>query len=198
MTEKAVSLEFPDEVVTRAYVRYAQLPGVDGPIALITLDNGRDHTRPSTFGPAGLRSLLAAVDEVEAHTPAVAAIAVTGKPFVFCVGADLTFRAGLADVTEIRSVTHALGELGHAALRRVGEGKVGGRKVPTFALVNGAAMGGGLELALHCDYRLISADVRAIALPEVSLGLVPGWGGTQLLPNLVGPDAAVTIAVENR
>ena len=71
------------------------------------------------------------------------------------------------------------------------------RQVPTFALVNGAAMGGGLEVALHCTYRTISAGVPALALPECFLGLVPGWGGTQLLPNLLGADKAVTVIVEN-
>jgi len=212
-----VTLDFPDEVVTHAHVRYAQLPGVDGPVALITLDNGHDHTRPNTFGPAGLRELLAAVDEIEAHSPPVAAVAVTGKPFIFCVGADLSFRSSLgqrvrenaspsrtrrpeetqADPDEIRSAIEALGELGHQALRRVGEGRLGGRKVPTFALVNGAAMGGGLELALHCDYRAFSAGIPVVALPEVFLGLVPAWGGTQLAPNLLGPDKAVTLLVEN-
>jgi 3-hydroxyacyl-CoA dehydrogenase/enoyl-CoA hydratase/3-hydroxybutyryl-CoA epimerase len=190
-------LEFPGEVVTRACVRYAQPPGLDGPIALITLDNGHDHTKPSTFGPAGLRSLLAAMDEIEAHAPAVAAIAVTGKPFVFSAGADLSFRSAFTDPAVIYPSVREFGELGHAALRRVGEGVLAGRKVPTFALVNGAALGGGLELALHCDYRAISSDVATIALPEVFLGLVPGWGGTQLLPNLVGPDAAVKIIIEN-
>ncbi|ADP80322.1 3-hydroxyacyl-CoA dehydrogenase NAD-binding domain-containing protein [Pseudofrankia inefficax] len=192
-----VALDFPDEVVTHAYVRYAQLPGVDGPVALITLDNGHDHTRPNTFGPAGLRELLAAVDEIEAHTPAVAAVAVTGKPFIFCVGADLSFRSSITDPDAIRPAIEALGELGHQALRRVGEGRLNGRKVPTFALVNGAALGGGLELALHCDYRAFSAGIPVLALPEVFLGLVPGWGGTQLLPNLVGAEKAVRIAVEN-
>ena len=58
-------------------------------------------------------------------------------------------------------------------------------------------MGGGLELALHCHYRTLSAGVPAIALPEVFLGLVPGWGGSQLLPNLIGADQAVTVIVEN-
>ena len=192
-----VALDFPDEVVTHAYVRYAQLPGVDGPVALITLDNGHDHTRPNTFGPAGLRELLAAVDEIEAHSPPVAAVAVTGKPFIFCVGADLSFRSSLTDPDTIRPALEALGELGHAALRRVGEGKLAGRKVPTFALVNGAALGGGLELALHCDYRAFSAGIPVLALPEVFLGLVPGWGGTQLAPNLIGPDKAVTLLIEN-
>jgi len=197
MSSTDAALDFPDEVVTHAYVRYAQLPGVDGPIALITLDNGHDHTRPNTFGPAGLRELLAAVDAIEAHTPPVAAVAVTGKPFIFCVGADLSFRSSFTDPDAIRPAIEKLGELGHQALRRVGEGRLGGRKVPTFALVNGAAMGGGLELALHCDYRAFSAGIPVLALPEVFLGLVPGWGGTQLLPNLVGADKAVTVAIEN-
>lgn len=194
-----VALEFPDEVVTHAHVRYIQLPGVDGPVALITLDNGHDHTRPNTFGPASLRALLAAVDEIEAHSPPVAAVAVTGKPFIFCVGADLSFRSSIAGlgVDQIRSAIAAFGELGHTALRRVGEGRLAGRKVPTFALVNGAAMGGGLELALHCDHRAISSGVSAVALPEVFLGLVPGWGGSQLLPNLIGAGRAVTVVIEN-
>ncbi len=69
--------------------------------------------------------------------------------------------------------------------------------VPTFALVNGAAMGGGLEIALQCHYRTLASNAAAIALPECFLGLVPGWGGTQLLPNLIGADNAVTVIVEN-
>ncbi|WP_242423641.1 enoyl-CoA hydratase/isomerase family protein, partial [Frankia sp. EI5c] len=197
MSSAAVTLEHPDEVVTQAHVRYVQLPGVDGPVALITLDNGLDHTRPSTFGPAGLRSLLAAVDQIEEHDPPVAAVAVTGKPFIFCVGADLSYRSSLTDPEEVRPKLTALGELGHTALRRVGEGRLAGRKVPTFALVNGAALGGGLELALHCDYRALSTDIAALALPEVFLGLVPAWGGTQLLPNLIGPEKAVTVMIDN-
>jgi 3-hydroxyacyl-CoA dehydrogenase/enoyl-CoA hydratase/carnithine racemase len=68
--------------------------------------------------------------------------------------------------------------------------------VPTFAFVNGVALGGGLELALHCGYRTI-ASTAMVAFPEVFLGLVPGWGGTQLLPNLIGIDPAVTVIVEN-
>ncbi len=191
------ALDHPGEVVTHAHVRYVTLPDVTGPVALITLDNGLDHTRPSTFGPAGLRTLLAAADEIETHTPAVSAVAVTGKPFIFSVGADLSFRSSFTDPEAARHAIHELGELGHAAMRRIGEGRFGGRKIPTFALVNGAAMGGGLELALHCDYRALSSSVSALALPEVFLGLVPGWGGTQLLANLVGADRAVTVAVEN-
>ncbi len=67
--------------------------------------------------------------------------------------------------------------------------------VPTFAFVNGTALGGGLELALHCTYRTVADDVTRLGLPEVRLGLVPGWGGCFLLPQLVGPAAAVDLVV---
>jgi 3-hydroxyacyl-CoA dehydrogenase/enoyl-CoA hydratase/3-hydroxybutyryl-CoA epimerase len=152
---------------------------------------------PNTFGPAGLRRLLAAVDEIEAHDPPVAAVAVTGKPFIFSVGADLSFRTSITEVDRLRPSLEALGRLGHDAFVRLGSGRLGGRKVPTFALVNGAAMGGGLELALHCDYRALSAGIPALALPEVFLGLVPAWGGTQLLPNLIGAERAVRVVIDN-
>jgi 3-hydroxyacyl-CoA dehydrogenase/enoyl-CoA hydratase/carnithine racemase len=178
-------MAFPDEVVTSTRVRYVDLPLQAGRAALLTLDNGRDHTRPSTLGPAGLAALDAAIDSIDDD---VVAVGITGKPYVFAVGADLSV------VPRITSRDEALvvGRTGHAVLRRLGE-----LRVPTFAYVNGAAMGGGLEVALHCRYRTISTSVRAVSLPEVFLGLVPGWGGTQLLPNLVGPDRAVTVIVEN-
>ncbi len=180
--------QFADEVVTDAKVRYVELPGVEAPVALITLDNGFDHTKPNTFGPGGLLKLDAALDEIEAHSPAVGAIAVTGKPFIFAVGADLT---GVPNVTS-REVALEIGQLGHRVFKRLKDAAV-----PTFAFVNGAAMGGGVEIALHCDYRTLSSGIPALALPECFLGLVPGWGGTQLLPNLIGADKAVTVVIEN-
>src|SRR4029079_5669459 len=67
----------------------------------------------------------------------------------------------------------------------------------SFAFVNGAVMGGGLEIALHCTYRTISSGVPALALPETFLGLVPGWGGNYLLPNLIGPVDALKVVIEN-
>ena len=187
MTATSASTMFEAEVVTRALVRYLRVPGLAGELALITLDNGHDHTRPSTFGPGGLASLDAALDEIEAHSPAPVAIAVTGKPFIFAVGADLS---GVASITS-REQALEIAETGHRVFRRLKDSAV-----PTFAFVNGAALGGGLELALHCQYRTI-AGTAVVAFPEVFLGLVPGWGGTQLLPNLIGIDPAVTVIVEN-
>jgi enoyl-CoA hydratase/carnithine racemase len=156
----------PEEVVTEARVRYFDMPLGAGTMALITLDNGKDHTRPSTFGPGGLASLNRALDEIAARSD-VAAVGVTGKPFVFAVGADLSAMSLVNDPKIIAS----FGKLGHDVMRRFGE-----FAVPTFAFVNGAAMGGGLELALHCNYRTVSSDAAALSLPEVFLGLIPGWG----------------------
>jgi len=175
------------EVVTKALVRDVELPGGAGTMALITLDNGFDHTKPNTFGPHGLFALNGALSEIAARTD-LAAVGVTGKPFVFAVGADLKGATTMASREEAR----AIGALGHHVFRRLGE-----LPIPSFAFVNGAAMGGGLEVALHCTYRTISSGVPAIALPECFLGLVPGWGGTQLLPHLIGPARALKLIIEN-
>ncbi len=180
-------VQFPDEVVTRAHVRDVDLPGGAGTLALITLDNGFDHTKPSTFGPAGLVELNEVLDQVAARTD-LAAVGVTGKPFIFAVGADLKGVAVIHDHAQARII----GQLGHAVFRRLGE-----LDIPSFAFVNGAAMGGGVEIALHCTYRTISAGVPAVALPECFLGLVPGWGGTYLLPRLIGPAQASKVIIEN-
>jgi 3-hydroxyacyl-CoA dehydrogenase/enoyl-CoA hydratase/carnithine racemase len=186
--QSSADISYADEVVTKALVRYVEVPGLPGEFALITLDNGHDHTRPNTFGPGGLAALDAALDEIAAHAPKVAAIAVTGKPFIFAVGADLGGVGQLAT----REQALEMGRLGHRVF-----GRLKNSDVPTFAFVNGATMGGGLELALHCHYRTLAAQAGPIAFPEVFLGLVPAWGGTQLLPPLVGPDAAVKVIVEN-
>lgn len=180
----------PEEVVTKALVRDVRLPGGAGVMALITLDNGRDHTRPTTFGPAGLASLEAALNGVEARADAgeIAAVGLTGKPFYLAAGADLT----IAAATATREQALGIGEYGHTVFRKLGE-----LAVPSFAFINGAALGGGLEVALHATYRTISSGVPALALPEVFLGLIPGWGGTYLLPNLIGPVKALEIIITN-
>ncbi|MFI6781027.1 3-hydroxyacyl-CoA dehydrogenase NAD-binding domain-containing protein [Micromonospora sp. NPDC050276] len=180
------TLAAPNEVVTRALLRQVNVPGLDRPAALITLDNGFDHTKPNTFGPGGLASLDEAITAALAADPAF--IAVTGKPYIFCVGADIVGLPQLAD----RAQALEIGRLGHRVFARLKDSSV-----PTFAFVNGAAMGGGLELALHCHYRTLSGGAAALALPEVSLGLVPGWGGTQLLPNLIGIPAATQVIIQN-
>jgi 3-hydroxyacyl-CoA dehydrogenase/enoyl-CoA hydratase/carnithine racemase len=181
---------FPDEVVTEVWVRHLDLPHQGGRFALITLDNGFDHTKPTTFGPRSLANLDAAIDQVAAEADAgeIVGAGLTGKPFVFAVGADLKG----VEVLRQRAEALAIGLGGHDVFRRLA-----GLSVPTFAFYNGAALGGGVEAGLHCTYRTVSQSVSAFALPEVFLGLVPGWGGCTLLPNLIGADRAVTVIIEN-
>jgi 3-hydroxyacyl-CoA dehydrogenase/enoyl-CoA hydratase/carnithine racemase len=181
---------FPDEVVTKAPVQFFDLPGHSGKFALITLDNGFDHTKPNTFGPGGLVQLGQAIDTVEAAAKSgeIVGAGVTGKPFIFAVGADLKG----VEVVRNRDQALAIAQAGHDTFKRLTA-----LPVPSFAFVNGAAMGGGVEVALACTYRTISSGVPALAFPECFLGLVPGWGGCTLLPKLIGPDAAVTVIIEN-
>ncbi|MDB1089154.1 3-hydroxyacyl-CoA dehydrogenase NAD-binding domain-containing protein [Streptomyces sp. ACA25] len=195
MTTTAELLEgaaelFPDEVVTQAHVRHLDLPEDAGRFALVTLDNGFDHTKPTTFGPRSLANLNAAIDQLEAEAKAgeIVAAGITGKPFIFAVGADLKG----VELLKRREEALAIGKGGHDVFRRLAT-----LDVPTFAYYNGAAMGGGVEVGLHCNYRTVAAEIPAFGLPEVFLGLVPGWGGCALLPNLIGADRAVTVIVEN-
>jgi 3-hydroxyacyl-CoA dehydrogenase/enoyl-CoA hydratase/carnithine racemase len=194
---------FPAEVVTRAIVRDVDLgrvaDGGAGVLALITLDNGHDHTKPNTFGEQGLLSLREALDQVTVRAAAgeIAAVGVTGKPFILAAGADLDGAAAAiagAGVDPAIARERALGiaSFGHAVFRRLGE-----LPVPSFCFVNGVALGGGLEVALHCTYRTISSGVPMIAFPECFLGIVPGWGGTYLLPRLIGPASALKLIIEN-
>ncbi|BAU32200.1 enoyl-CoA hydratase / 3-hydroxyacyl-CoA dehydrogenase [Microcella alkaliphila] len=178
-----------DEVVTHSYVRDVALPS-GGNLALVTLDNGRDHTRPSTLGPQGLLELAAVLDELSQRASAgeIKAVAVTGKPFILAAGADLSKVGDLPD----REAGLKMAQLGHYAL-----GKLGELGVPSFCFINGLALGGGVEVALNCDYRTLDSSAAALALPEVFLGIIPGWGGAWLLPNLIGIENALKVVVEN-
>src|SRR5438128_169783 len=124
-----------------------------GDVALVTIDNGEDWT----------------------------------KPFFFAAGADITEFPG---ITRERAIEGA--RAGHELF-----GRLRALTFPTVAAINGACLGGGVELALHCTARTISTAVRHFAFPEVFLGLFPAWGGTQLLPRLVGPETAVKMIVAN-
>ncbi|WP_052868569.1 3-hydroxyacyl-CoA dehydrogenase NAD-binding domain-containing protein [Streptomyces niger] len=181
---------FPDEVVTQAHVRHLDLPYGAGRFALITLDNGLDHTKPTTFGPQSLANLNVAIDQVEkeAADGEIVGVGITGKPFIFAVGADLKG----VELLKKHEDALAIGKGGHDVFKRLSA-----LAVPTFAYYNGAAMGGGVEVGLHCSYRTVSKALPAFSLPEVFLGLVPGWGGCVLLPNLIGADRAVSVIIEN-
>ena len=156
-----------------------------GRVALVTIDNGEDHTRPTFFGRAALESLERLLPRLEEGD--WSALVLTGKPFVFAAGAD---------ITEFPNATRELAIEGSRAGHEL-FGRIRALPFPTVAAVNGACLGGGVEIALHCDARTISSAVRHFACPECFLGIVPAWGGTQLVPRLVGAETAVKFIVAN-
>lgn len=156
-----------------------------GNLAIVTIDNGEDSTKPCTFGRHALESLGRTLDDLESQE--WAGLVLTGKPQGFAVGAD---------IDQFPNVTPELAREGSRAGHELFL-RLRNLPFPTLAAINGAALGGGLEIALHCDHRTIARPVRHVGTPEVFLGLFPAWGGTQLLPRLVGPEAAVKVVVAN-
>ncbi|MGN6161928.1 MAG: 3-hydroxyacyl-CoA dehydrogenase NAD-binding domain-containing protein [Marmoricola sp.] len=185
---EALARLHPREVITRPHLSEIQLPGA-GILALITLDNGVDR-RPTTLGPKSLTELGTLLGKLteRAESGEIAGVGITGKPGCFAAGADLSAMRALKDPQTSRMMA----QLGHhvfAALSAI--------PVPTFAFINGTAMGGGLEMGLAADYRTVSADASGISLPEAFIGLVPGWGGVYRLPRIAGPTNAIKIMIEN-
>src|SRR5207248_1437923 len=157
-----------------------------GPLALVTMDNGEDYTKPTVFGRNAFESAVAVVEKLEDGE--WAAMVLTGKPYVFSAGADIT------EFPKIRTREEAIAgsHVGHELFARIRA-----LPFPTVAAINGAALGGGVEIALHCSARTISTAVRHFALPEVFLGIFPAWGGTQLVPRLVPLETAVKFVIAN-
>lgn len=161
-----------------------------GKIAIVTMDNGQFYNIPNTWGVEALESLNSVLDIVEKDKD-VKGWLLTGKPFIFNVGADIMS----VDVNIKRDDAVQIGALGHKTFSRIMK-----LPFPTLAAINGAAMGGGVEVGLYHNYRTISKSPGGCdhyALPECFLGLVPGWGGTQLVTKLCGPEAAIELVITN-
>ena len=155
-------------------------------LALVTMDDGTREGRPNILGRGALESLARLLPELEEGE--FSALVITGKPGSFSGGADLD------EFPRIETREQAIegSRTGHELFARIRA-----LPYPTVAAINAAVLGGGVELALHCDYRVIADDVRHVASPECLLGFVPAWGATQLAPRLVGPEAAVKLIVAN-
>ncbi|EFV14016.2 enoyl-CoA hydratase/isomerase family protein [Segniliparus rugosus] len=158
--------------------RQSEHPGV----AVIRLD------RPpmNALNAALLREISSAVDEVSADDE-VRAVVVYGGEKVFAAGADIKEMAGLSEA----EMTARAGELqsGLGSLARIPK--------PTVAAITGYALGGGLELALGADRRIVGDNVK-VGLPEILLGVIPGGGGTQRLPRLIGAAKAKDLIFSGR
>jgi 3-hydroxyacyl-CoA dehydrogenase/enoyl-CoA hydratase/3-hydroxybutyryl-CoA epimerase len=161
--------------------------GADG-VLVLTLDVPGEKV--NTLGRALVSEFEALLADVE-RDPAVRAVVLrSGKPDSFVAGADIK------DFTRIRSAEEgeALSRAAHAIFDRLER-----CRVPVVAAIHGTCLGGGTELALACRYRVASDDPRTgLGLPEVMLGLVPGAGGTQRLPRLVGLATALDLVLTGR
>ena len=165
--------------------KLARVETESGPLALLTIDNGEDWEKPNVFGREAMASLAERLEELERGD--WVGMVLTGKPFVFCAGADINEFHGV-DAETARQGSRA----GHELF-----GRIRTLPYPTLAAINGACLGGGVEIALHCDHRTIASSVRHFACPEVFLGLFPAWGGTQLIPRNAGVEAAIRFIVTN-
>jgi enoyl-CoA hydratase len=151
--------------------------------ALVTLNR---PGRLNALSFAAIRDLNSLLDEVEASDARALIITGAGEK-AFCAGADIEELTGRPIAEEFRATWR--GQETFARLDRF--------RVPSIALVNGFALGGGCELALACTFRLALAQAK-FGLPEVKLGLVPGYGGTQRLPRLIGLSRALDIMLSGR
>jgi len=151
--------------------------------ALITL-NRPDALNALSFALIG--ELAARFDEV-AKGDARALIITGAGPKAFCAGADIKELTGRSLVAQKRG-----GELGQATFA-----KLDSLPMPSIAVINGYAFGGGMELALACTFRLATRNAK-MGLPEIKLGLIPGYGGTQRLPRVVGEARALEMIMTGR
>ncbi len=148
-------------------------------VAVLTID----HPPVNALNAATLADLSAAVDEVNANAD-VKAVVITG-------GGQLAFVAG-ADINEFTTIQSAQQAVEAAKRGQTVFAKIENAPKPYIAAINGVALGGGMELAMACHLRVIG-DRAKMGQPEINLGLIPGWGGTQRLPRIVGKAKAVEL-----
>jgi enoyl-CoA hydratase len=155
----------------------------DGPYAVVTLDRPDAH---NALQFAMIEALSRTLDKVAASR--ARAVIVTGAgPKSFCAGADIK---ELMDRGLMEQRTGA--KLGQHTFDKLAK-----LPIPSVAVIHGYAFGGGLELAMACTFRIATAHAR-MGLPEIKLGLIPGYGGTQRLPRLVGEARALEMVMSGR
>lgn len=149
----------------------------DDQIAWLTIDVPNE--KMNTFQAAFAEQVTQVLDEIEEQQAHIKGLVIqSGKPDNFIAGADINMIANCQNASEAQ----ALAEKGQQLFQRIED-----LPFATVAAIHGPCLGGGLELALACDYRVCSDDNKTkLGLPEVQLGLLPGSGGTQRLPRLIG------------
>tara|TARA_R110002049_G_scaffold61662_3_gene165558 strand:- start:2371 stop:4509 length:2139 start_codon:yes stop_codon:yes gene_type:complete len=169
------------------HIRYA----VENGIATLTLDNADESM--NLVSPEFIAEFTEAVDKVASDDAVTGAIVTSAKP-AFMAGADLKFVGTAYDrgmsKADVVAFCKAPSDM-HRRMETCGK--------PFVAAMNGLALGGGFELALACHYRILVDDPKAVvSLPEVNLGLLPGSGGTQRLPRMLGTERALDLLLSGR
>ena len=160
----------------------------DHDLAVVWIDQA--ESKINTISPGTLEAFGGVLDAIEQEETIKAAVFISGKKDTFIAGADLGVLRAMDEPAQAR----ALSQGGHALVKRMRT-----LDKPTVAAIHGAAMGGGLEVALACAYRIVTTSKKTkLALPEVMLGLLPGGGGTQLLPRLVGIQQALPMMLTGK
>lgn len=162
---------------------------VRGPgIAFLTFD--RPGSAANIFDQATFDELNGFLDQVENDSSVRGLVLATAKPKIFIAGADLT---GFTKNPSAENLAATI-DLGQRTFDRIAN-----LKFPTVAAIHGVALGGGLEIALACDYRIASLDsATKVGLPETTLGILPAWGGCTRLPRLVGLPVALDVILSGR
>ncbi len=162
-----------------------KLDELEGKIGLVTFD--LPDKKVNTLSQEVLKELAGLVAQLEKRTDLRGLLFTSGKPGQFVAGADLNELA-MMSYAKLEQVV-GLTTMGHQLYNRISR-----LPFPTVALIDGGCLGGGTELALTMDQRLVStAPHTQISLPEVQIGILPGWGGTQRLPRLIGLNAAIEV-----
>lgn len=155
----------------------------DTRLAIITFD--QPGSKANTLGLAVIGEFEQVVGQLETRTDLEGVVFQSGKPGMFIAGADLRELAMVRD----QAMSRMLVKRGLDMISRFEK-----LSCPTVALVDGSCMGGGTEVALGFDYRLAGSNPKTeLGLPEVKVGLIPGWGGTQRLTRLIGPSQAAEL-----
>lgn len=154
-------------------------------VAVLTID--QPGSKVNILTDALWTELEAAVDALAVRADVKGLVIASGKPGIFIAGADIKVFANAPGPND--PTVRAFVEQGLRVLE-----KLEALPFPTCAAIDGAALGGGLEVALACDYRIVGMNPKVqLGLPEVKLGLIPGWGGTQRLPRIVGWETTVKL-----
>src|SRR5262249_15685348 len=153
-------------------------------VAVVPFD--QPGSRANTLGQPVLAEWEAILGQLEARKELRGLILRSGKPGMFIAGADLR---ELGSASSTAESSRAMMKRGHRII-----GRIENLPYPTVALIDGACVGGGLEVAVGFDFRLAGSNPKCeVAFPEVKVGLIPGWGGTQRLTRIVGPSVAAEV-----